>query len=98
MKVTLNASTGAKILVWREEEIFHARREGTAELDAQACLAVDLFEVVAELAGLSLDDGAQAAEAMNLAELAQRRLALVKPESAVDGEPEENGPSAQVSG
>jgi hypothetical protein len=73
MKLTLRASTGAKILVWREDEFFHARRLDAA-FPAQACLAVDLFEVIAELTGLDLEQGAQAAEAMSLAEDAERRL------------------------
>lgn len=38
-------------------------------------MAVDLFEVIAEIAGLDLEVGEQAAEAMSLAEAAQRRLA-----------------------
>jgi hypothetical protein len=96
MKVTLKASTGAKILVWRDEEFFHAWRSGTSELESQTCLAVDLFEVIAELSDLSLDDGAQAAEAMDLAERAHRRLAFA--ESDADGGSEENDSPAQASG
>jgi hypothetical protein len=96
MKVTLKASTGAKILVWRDDEFFHAWRSGTSELDSQACLAVDLFEVIAELADLSLDDGAQAAEAMDLAERAHRRLAFA--ESEVDGGSAEDDSQAHASG
>jgi len=38
------------------------------------CLAVDLFEVIAELSGLDLEDRAEAAEAVALAEEARRRL------------------------
>jgi hypothetical protein len=74
MKVTLTASTGAKILVWREDEMFYARRAETAG-EAQICLAIDLFEVIAELAGLDLEHGVQTAEAMRLSARAQRRLA-----------------------
>ena len=73
MKVTLTASTGAKILVWREQEVFSARRAGSAE-PAQVCLPVDLFEVIAELAELDLDTGAGSTEAIDLAERALRQL------------------------
>jgi hypothetical protein len=31
MKVTLTASTGAKILVWREEDVLHSRRAEHAQ-------------------------------------------------------------------
>ncbi|HWK17917.1 MAG TPA: hypothetical protein VNR66_10735 [Solirubrobacteraceae bacterium] len=45
-------------------------------MDTQVCLAMDLFERVAELASLDLDleRGAEAAEAIELAESALRRL------------------------
>jgi hypothetical protein len=73
MQMTLTASTGARIQVWREDDVFHARRALTAETP-QTCLAVDLFEVIADLAGLDLDRDAQAGEAIELAVSAQRRL------------------------
>lgn len=73
MEVTLRASTGAKILVWREHELYYAQRSDSAT-DAHLCLAMDLFEVIAELAGLDLERGAEAAEAIELAESALRRL------------------------
>ena len=73
MEVTLGTSTGAKIAVWREKDLFHARRVDRKE-GPQTCWAVDLFEVIAELAQLDLDDPAQAAEALRLAAKAQRRL------------------------
>jgi hypothetical protein len=73
VKVTLTASTAAKIVVWREDDLFHARLSDATER-SQVCLAVDLFEVVADLAGLDLDNENQAAEAMSLAEDAQERL------------------------
>lgn len=73
MTVTLTASTGAKIRVWREEDMFAASPAGSAG-EAQVCLGVDLFEVIAELAGLDLDDDAEADEAMRLAVDAQHRL------------------------
>ena len=40
----------------------------------QICAAVDLFEVIAELAGLNLEVTAQSAEAVRLALEAQREL------------------------
>ena len=75
MQVTLKASNGAKILVWRKDELFCARQIEAPVEQTQTCLGLDLFEIVAELAGLDLDDGAQAAEAIELAGSAQRRLA-----------------------
>jgi hypothetical protein len=74
MKVTLRASTAAKIVVWLDGDLYHARLAESADRP-QTCIDVDLFEVVAELAGLDLNRGEQAAEAMRLAEVAQRRLA-----------------------
>jgi hypothetical protein len=73
MKVTLSASTGARIDVSCEEDLFHARRLDHVT-EPQTCLSVDLFEVIAELADLDLDDTTQAAEAISLADQAQRRL------------------------
>ena len=73
MKLTLRASTGAKILVWRDSETFHSQLLGSPGQDCR-CSSDDLFEVLAELAGLDLDEGAQAAEAMRLADDAQLRL------------------------
>jgi hypothetical protein len=73
MKVTLNASTGAKLVVWRQEDVFHASRTDVIG-PPQICLPVDLFEVIAELAGLDLDSDGQSAEAMQLAAQAQQRL------------------------
>jgi hypothetical protein len=79
MKVTLRASTGVKIVVWLEGEMYNARVADSVD-QPQTCMDVDLFEVLAELAGLDLDRGAHAAEAMRLAETARRRLA---PDSAI---------------
>ncbi|MDQ6777266.1 MAG: hypothetical protein M3071_13850 [Actinomycetota bacterium] len=73
--MTLRASSGAKILVWREDELFSARRAEAPMEQTQTCLGLDLFEIVAELADLDLEDGAQAAEAIELAGSAERRLA-----------------------
>jgi hypothetical protein len=74
MTVTLTASTGAKILVWREKDMFAALLAGGNE-EAQICLGIDLFEVIAELAGLDLDDLRQSGEATRLAIEARQRLA-----------------------
>ena len=74
MTVTVTASTGAKILVWRENDMFAALRPGTSE-EAQICLGIDLFEVIAELAGLDLDAEEQSDEATRLAREARQRLA-----------------------
>jgi hypothetical protein len=73
MTVTLTASTGAKILVWRERDMFAALRAGGSE-EAQICLGIDLFEVIAELAGLDLDNSEQSDEATRLADDARQRL------------------------
>jgi hypothetical protein len=73
MTVTLTVSTGAKILVWRENDMFAALRAGGTE-EAQICLGIDLFEVIAELAGLDLDDEEQSEEATRLATEARHRL------------------------
>ncbi len=74
MQVTVRASTGAAVLVWHQFDSYYARRAGTTD-DPQICLGVDLFEVVAELAGLDLQDSGQAAEAVRLADEARRSLA-----------------------
>ena len=74
MKVTLTATTGTTILVWHQDEMFYARPTDTMS-EAQICLPIDLFEVIAELAGLDLEDDGQSAEAVGLAVQAQRRLA-----------------------
>ena len=75
MEVTLRASNGAKIVVWREGDLFCARRTEAPVAQTQTCLGLDLFEIVADLADLDLEDAAQAAEAVDLAGTAQRRLA-----------------------
>jgi hypothetical protein len=72
--VTLRISNGAKILVWREDEVFHAQRSDRPVEPPQSCLGLDLFEVIADLAGLDLDRGAEAAEVVELSERAQRKL------------------------
>ena len=73
MKVTVRASNGAQIRVWRENDLYYARPAGTA-VEPQICVGADLFEVIAELAGLSLEVKAQSAEAVALSLEAQREL------------------------
>ena len=72
MKVTLGTSTGARVEVWQEKGLFHARRADRVG-QPQTCLGADLFEEIAELAQLDLEDGTPAAEAIRLAERAKRR-------------------------
>ena len=76
MTATFRASTGVKILVWHEKDMFAAVRAGGAE-EAQVCLGIDLFEVIAELAGLDLDDERDADEATRLATEARQWLSSV---------------------
>lgn len=73
MKVTLTASSGAQVVIWRRGDMFHARRADAASAP-EICLALDLFEVIAELGGLDLEHEHQAAEAQALSDEAQRRL------------------------
>jgi hypothetical protein len=73
LKVTVRASTGAHIRVWRENDLYYARPAGSA-MEPQICAAVDLFEVIAELAGLNLEVKVESAEAVRLAIEAQREL------------------------
>jgi hypothetical protein len=73
MKVMLRTSTGVEIDVWRESDLFHLGRLGN-QREPQTCWGEDLFEVIAELAQLDLDDDTQAAEAVGLAEQALRHL------------------------
>jgi hypothetical protein len=73
IKYTLTASTGITLVVWRDAEMFHARRADEVT-EPQICLGVDLFEVIAELAGLDLDTSSDASEAIRLADAAQRHL------------------------
>ena len=71
--MTVRASNGAQIRVWRENDLYYAGRAGSA-VEPQICAAVDLFEVIAELAGLNLDVKVQSAEAVRLSIDAQRQL------------------------
>jgi hypothetical protein len=74
MHCMLTATTGATVAVWREDDMFHAQPPDGA-FPPEVCLAVDLFEVIAELAGLDLDVAEQSAEAVLLAKRAQETLA-----------------------
>jgi hypothetical protein len=88
MKSHVTASTGKTVVIWRDDELFHARAMDAAN-DAQVCLGVDLFEVIAELAVLDLEREDQAAEALKLANLARAELALSdgpQPEEDYDDE------------
>ena len=89
MTATLRTSTGAKILVWRERDAFHVQLADTAG-PARRCRELDLFEALAELAGLDLDVGAQSAEAMRLADRAKRKL---RNEARIDGESTAGSPA-----
>jgi hypothetical protein len=73
MKVTVQANTGVEIEVWRNGSLFHAKR-ADAKTEPQVCIALDLFEVIAELAGLSLDRPLDAEEANRLSRVAQKQL------------------------
>jgi hypothetical protein len=73
MQITVTASTGAAVLVWHQFDSYYARKADTTD-DPQICLGVDLFEVIAELTGLDLEDSEEAAEAVRLADDAQRSL------------------------
>lgn len=86
MKLTLTANTGIDIIVWRDGETFNARRAAEA-IEPQICLGVDLFEVVAELAGLDLDDTSDTAEAVRLANDARLRLQDAGADGRVAGGP-----------
>ncbi len=75
LEMTVNASTGATIKIWRQGGVFHAERLKPVLSEVQICSRVDLFEVVAELADLDLDNGEHVAEAVGLAEAAERLFA-----------------------
>jgi hypothetical protein len=73
MTTKLRASTGATIVVWRDGENYHSRIADAVD-QPQICLGIDLFEVIAELSGLNLDNEPDANEAVALSEWAQRQL------------------------
>jgi hypothetical protein len=70
---SFSTSTGARLEIWRHNGLFCAQRQGAD--DPEVCLGVDLFEVIAELGGLDLDDKHQAAEAQRLSRRTQDDLA-----------------------
>jgi hypothetical protein len=74
MEITLIPSTEVPVVVWRNDGMFYARQTDAVN-EPQICLAIDLFEVIAELTGLDLEKSSQSAEAVALAERAQRELA-----------------------
>ena len=59
--------------MWRDGALFHVVRAG-AKGDPQVCMAVDLFEVIAELSELDLERLDHAREALTLADSAQSEL------------------------
>jgi hypothetical protein len=73
LKVTVRARNGAQIRVWRENDLYYARPAGSA-VEPQICVSADLFEVIAELAGLNLDVKVESAEAVRLSIEAQQEL------------------------
>ncbi len=78
MRITVEPSTGVRLQVWRERQLFHATRKDAVEA-AQICLGVDLFEVIAELAELDLERPDEAEEANGLAQRVQQTLASEDP-------------------
>jgi hypothetical protein len=73
MRFAVQTSKGVEIQVWRDGSLFHVQRAGS-QIEPQVCIGEDLFEVIAELAGLDLDRRLDADEAVRLARAAQRRL------------------------
>jgi hypothetical protein len=73
MQITITPTTEVPVVVWRNDGMFYARQSDTVS-EPQICMAIDLFEVIAELAGLDLEDSSQSAEAVALADRAQREL------------------------
>jgi hypothetical protein len=74
MKVQMTSTTtGKTVVVSWDGELFHAHQKDAVG-DAQVCLGVDLFEVVAELAELDLEREEQALEALELANAARTEL------------------------
>ena len=74
MQVSLTSSVGSIVRVWRANGWFHAERLRPTPSSVQVCLPSDLFEVIAELAGLDLENSQQTAEAMRLAALAIEQI------------------------
>ena len=95
MQVTVKASNGAAVLVWHQFDSYYARIADTTD-DPEVCLGVDLFEVIAELAGLDLEERDQAAEAIRLAHEAQRSLTRRRAEDDECGD-EEREPERRYS-
>jgi hypothetical protein len=96
MKLRVSASTGTTVLIWREDETYCARRESAA-VPPEVCLAVDLFEVIAELAGLDLDRDDDVSEAIRLAQYAQDRLNDRHPRDDEDNGDDSSAQSSRTS-
>jgi hypothetical protein len=73
VQTIVTTTTGALIEVWRDDDLYYARPAGQAA-PPEVCVGMDLFEVIADLGGLDLEDEAESAEATGLAFEAQRRL------------------------
>jgi hypothetical protein len=73
VQTIVRTTTRALIEVWRDDELYYARLAGRAA-EPEVCVGMDLFEVIADLAGLDLEDEVESAEATGLAFEAQRRL------------------------
>jgi hypothetical protein len=74
MKVIIETSTDARLEVWRDfdggHELFLVKRTEEGPRVVEACLGVDLFEVVGELAGLNLESEPELEEAVDIADQA----------------------------
>jgi hypothetical protein len=81
----VEASTGVRVAIACEDELFHVTRLDAPWHKAEVCQSLDLFEVIAELAGLDLEHGADAAEAMHLADQARGTL-WIAPHAADSGD------------
>jgi hypothetical protein len=73
-RIRITPSNGVRLSVWRRDGLFRVAREDE-EAEPQVCLGVDLFEVIAELAGLDLESADGAEEATKLADRVQDEVA-----------------------
>ena len=74
MSFSLMASTGTVLKMWRQGDVFYAKRPEPAPGFVKTCPPVYLSAVIAELAGLDLDDGNEAWEADKLAAATRQRF------------------------
>jgi hypothetical protein len=87
MSFSLMASTGIVVKVWRQGEVFYAERPEPAPGFVKTCPPIDLSAVIAELAGLDLDDGNHAWEASKLAAAMHQRFETGDAEAKVFDSP-----------